>query len=307
MPCASAKRRASAAGNWPGSSSSGRLLTIVRTPAAASVSMSSGSSLPATLSPGASSARGGEEDGMRRLQQGIPAESQPAAAPSSEKNSRRSGGELPGALQEIAGPDPEPLEPAQRHHDAFKVGGGDRGLVQHFDMPPVHDAEPVTQIATLVGEPHVDRAAVVHRALLHEIAVLDHLLDVIGDVRPEIAAAQGQFADRHLGIADVEQHHALHVVDVVDAEPVEFELDDFEEMPVKALDQRDHLKIAVRHMGPRLAKMTRCFNSSSLKLNRKRRLPHKILWVNSINIQLTHLRTMRLPLVAPVIDSAVFV
>ena len=114
-------------------------------------------------------------------------------------------------------------------------------------MPPVHDAEPITQIATLVGEPHVYRAAVVHRALLHEIAVLDHLLDVIGDVRAEIAAAQGQLADRHLGVADVEQHHALHVVDVVDAEPVELELDDFEEMPVKPLDQRDRLKVTVRH------------------------------------------------------------
>jgi hypothetical protein len=33
----------------------------------------------------------------------------------------------------------------------------------------------------------------------------------------------------------------LHVVDVVDAEPVEFELNDFEKMSVKPLDQRNHL------------------------------------------------------------------
>src|SRR5438876_2880022 len=147
MPCASARRRASAAGNWPGSSSSGRLLTIVRTPVAASASMSSRSSLPATLSPGASSARGGEEDGIWRLRQGAATESQPGAAPSSEKclqeAVRRSGGELPRPLQEIAGPDPEPLEPAQRHDDAFEVGGGNRGLRQHLDVPPVHHAEPI--------------------------------------------------------------------------------------------------------------------------------------------------------------------
>src|SRR6266699_2645608 len=101
-----------------------------------------------------------------------------------------------------------------------------------------------------------------HRALLNDIASLDHLLDVVGNVRSEIAAAQGQFAERHLGIADVEKHHALHVVDVVDAEPVEFELDDFEEMSVKPLDQRDHLKIAARHISLGWLRYDAQFNSS---------------------------------------------
>src|SRR6266566_7258365 len=109
-----------------------------------------------------------------------------------------------------------------------------------------------------------------HRALLNDVASLDHLLDVVGNVRSEIAAAQGQFADRHLGIADVEKHHALHVVDVVDAEPVELELDDFEEMPVKSLDQRNRLKITVRHVDLGLAVLRyRAFNSSSLKFEPK--------------------------------------
>src|SRR6202140_6026622 len=102
-------------------------------------------------------------------------------------------------------------------------------------MPPEHDAEPVAQITSLFSEPHMDRAAIMDRALLNEIAVVDHLLDVVGDVRSEIAAAQRQLADRHLGVPDVEQHHALHVVDVVDAKPVEFKFDDFEEMPVESL------------------------------------------------------------------------
>jgi hypothetical protein len=59
----------------------------------------------------------------------------------------------------------------------------------------------------------------------------------------------------------------------MDAEPVEFELDDFEEMPVKALDQRDHLKIAVRHMSlfgfchiGLLWLMYGAFNSSLVKI-----------------------------------------
>jgi hypothetical protein len=77
------------------------------------------------------------------------------------------------------------------------------------------------------------------RAFLHDIAVVDQLPQVVGDVRSEIAAAQRQFAYRHLGIPDVEQHHPLHVVDVVDGEPIGFE---FGQPPVKPLDQRDNLK-----------------------------------------------------------------
>src|SRR5437016_9892624 len=84
MPCASARRPASAAGSWPGSSLSGRLLTIVRTPDAASASISLGPSAPAALSPGASSARDGSE-GMRRLLRYLPRDSQADAAWSPEK------------------------------------------------------------------------------------------------------------------------------------------------------------------------------------------------------------------------------
>ena len=142
----------------------------------------------------------------------------------------------------------------QRHSHGLQIGIGDRGLAQHLHMPFVHGAEPVAQVTPLCGEPHMDRAAVMHRALLHDIAVLDHLLDVVGDVRPEIAAACGQFADRHLGIPDVKQHHPLHVVDVVNAEPIEFELDEFEEMPVKPARSSQGSRSSY---GPRLAKILR--------------------------------------------------
>ena len=90
-----------------------------------------------------------------------------------------------------------------------------------------------------------------------KIAVLDHLLDVVGDVRAEIAAAQRQLADGHLGIADIEQHHSLDIVDVVDAEPFELQLHDLEKMPVKALDERNHLEISVVHAQPRLRNTSR--------------------------------------------------
>src|SRR3981081_4626927 len=123
MPCASARRRASSAGSWPGSSASGRLLMIVRTPAAASASMSAVPSAPAALSPGASSGRGGNGEDMGRLRKDFRADSQSAAAPSSENL----GGELSRPLYQIAGADPEPLEPAERPDGALHVRARGRG------------------------------------------------------------------------------------------------------------------------------------------------------------------------------------
>src|SRR5271157_5596069 len=92
---------------------------------------------------------------------------------------------------------------------------------------------------------NVDRAAVVQRALLHEIAVLDHLLDIVRDVRAEIAAPQRQFADGHFGITNAKSHHSLDVVDVVYPESVELELYQFQELTVKALDERNDFEISV--------------------------------------------------------------
>ena len=99
-----------------------------------------------------------------------------------------------------------------------------------------------------MGQLDVDRPAIIYRALLHEIAVLDHLLDVVGDVRPQIVAAQCKLADGDLGIPDVKQHQGLHIVDVVNAAPVELKFDQFEKMAVKPLDQRDDLEIGVAHI-----------------------------------------------------------
>ena len=58
-------------------------------------------------------------------------------------------------------------------------------------MALVHRGQAVAQFETLLGQPDMDRApGVMQRALLNQIAVFDHLLDVIGDVEAEIAAAQ---------------------------------------------------------------------------------------------------------------------
>src|SRR5271165_5856007 len=196
-------RLASAAGSCPGSSPSGRLLRIVRTPARASASMSARSSRPATLTPSPKGTSWGAIPLLRK---------------------RKSGGELRRPLHQVAGADPEALEPAQGDAGGLKVIHVHRRLRQHAEMPLMHRAQLVPQPSSLFGQMHVDRPAVVRRALLREIPVLDHLLDVVGDVRAEIAAAQGQLADGHFGVADIEEHHSLDIVDVVNSESFELEL-----------------------------------------------------------------------------------
>src|ERR1700739_2484628 len=117
-------RRASAAGSCPGSSPSGRLLMIVRTPAAASASMSSRSSLPATLTPGAHADSGAD---IPVLRDRLRAASQPRATASPKK----SGGVLRRALHKVAGADPEPLEAPERGIGALQIFDA-HGVRQHF-------------------------------------------------------------------------------------------------------------------------------------------------------------------------------
>src|SRR5689334_9270829 len=85
---------------------------------------------------------------------------------------------------------------------------------------------------------------------MRQIAVLDHLLDVVGDVGPEITAAQGELAHRHLRVPNIEQHHCLDVVDVVNTESLQLKLDDLQELTMKALDQRNHFQVEVVHCNP---------------------------------------------------------
>src|SRR3546814_12436314 len=89
----------------------------------------------------------------------------------------------------------------------------------------------------------MERPAVVRRALLDEIAVLDHLLHVVGDVGAEAVAALGELADGELLLADVEQDQRLDVVQVADALAVEVGLDDLEALAVEPLDQPAEFEI----------------------------------------------------------------
>src|SRR5215467_9272492 len=59
---------------------------------------------------------------------------------------------------------------------------------------------------------------------LGEIAVLDHLFDIVRNVRAQITAAEGELTDAHLRFADIKQHQSLEMIDVVNAKPFQLEL-----------------------------------------------------------------------------------
>src|SRR5580704_1582104 len=77
--------------------------------------------------------------------------------------------------------------------------------------------------------------------------IIPHFLDVVRDVRAEIAAAQGEFADGHFRVTNIVQHHTLDVVDVVNAEPIELELHHLQKITVETLNQRNYFGIRINH------------------------------------------------------------
>ena len=88
------------------------------------------------------------------------------------------------AQYQMAGTDPEPLETAQRAVGGFQILRADRGLRQHRGMPLMHRGQSVAQPSAFFGQPNIDRAPVVQRALLCQIPVL--LLDVVRYVGAEL-------------------------------------------------------------------------------------------------------------------------
>src|SRR5215472_4758334 len=102
---------------------------------------------------------------------------------------RKLGSELRWPLHEIGGPDPEALEAAKRGIGALEVPCGKPSLRQHLCMKLMHRRQAFPQSDPLLGEPDVNHASIMQRTLLREIAVLDHLFDIVRNVRAQITAA----------------------------------------------------------------------------------------------------------------------
>lgn len=132
---------------------------------------------------------------------------------------------------------PRPLDAAQRLAHRFDLAAAEFLFVEPGGDAVFEVADLVDDLQRLVGQGDADRAAVVRRALLLEIAHLGELLDVVGDVRALIVASLDEVADGDVLVADVGQQQGLYAVDVADAEPVQFGAQQIEESPVQALNQ----------------------------------------------------------------------
>jgi len=80
--------------------------------------------------------------------------------------------------------DPETLEPAQCDGRRLQVFIGDCGQVQHLDMALMHRLQPVAQFRALLGQPHMDRATVMYRAFLGQIAISTIFLTLYDTFEP---------------------------------------------------------------------------------------------------------------------------
>src|SRR5690606_17546676 len=68
-------------------------------------------------------------------------------------------------------------------------------------------------------DPH--RPAVRARALLKDVAALNELLEIVGNVRAEIVPARTQLTGSQLCVTNVEHQQRLYGVDIIPTHPVE--------------------------------------------------------------------------------------
>src|SRR5919198_1575936 len=139
---------------------------------------------------------------------------------------------------------PEPLETLQRpvqHRELVAVDATD--LSDATQVLPVEHIDDVAHLASFIRELDAHGTAVDARALMIQVAHLDQLLEVIGDIGSEIVSACAQLAGREILLADVVQEQRLYGIDIVSAPAVELVLDHIEQPAMQSLDQRQGFEI----------------------------------------------------------------
>ena len=147
---------------------------------------------------------------------------------------------------------PEPLEADQGAVEAGDVARIDfaDGL-ERAELALIELVQHVAGCLALVGQAHPHAAPVGFRALVVDVAHVDELLQVVGDVRAEVVAARLQFTRSQLAVADVVEQKRLDGVQVGATLAVELVLDDVEQEAVKPLDEAEGLKVLTAEIVPR--------------------------------------------------------
>ena len=116
-------------------------------------------------------------------------------------------------------------------------------LLNGADVLFVNAGDDRMHFLALRGEANANRTAIHTAALMAEVAKLNELLDVVGNVRAEIIAAGAQLTRRHIVVADVIQQQCLNRIDIGATATIELVLDHVKEAAVKTLNQGERFKI----------------------------------------------------------------
>src|SRR3981189_2144092 len=145
-------------------------------------------------------------------------------------------------IEDLIGP--ETREPVQRLVERRELVVADAAdLLHRAHVLLVELLDSVAHLDALIGQLVADRAASDTRALMVEKTHLDQLLQIVGDVRPEIVAARTQLSGRQLLVAAIVEQERLHRIDVRTAPAIELVLDDVEKPAMKPLDQRQGFEL----------------------------------------------------------------
>src|SRR5690348_6417585 len=151
-------------------------------------------------------------------------------------------------VQDLVGP--EPLEAMQRLVQRRELLVRDAAdLLHRLDVLLVERVDDAADFLALRGQADAHRAAIDARALMIEEAELDELLQVVGDIGPEIIAARAQLTRGQLLVADVVEKKGLHRVDVGTSATIELVLDHVEKPAMQPLHQSQRFQIERLYRG----------------------------------------------------------
>ena len=101
----------------------------------------------------------------------------------------------------------------------------------------------LARFLALVGQADAHAAAVGLRPLVVQVAHVNELLEIVGDVRAEIVAARLELACGQLAFADVIEKQSLHAVEIGAAKTIELVLDHVEQQTMQPFDETQRLQV----------------------------------------------------------------
>src|SRR5262249_51625379 len=133
---------------------------------------------------------------------------------------------------------PEPLKPDQGFVERLKIVVIDAAdLLQGLQLPLIERADHLRDFLPLIGEADPHGTPIGIRALVVDVAGLNQLLEIVGDVRAKIVAAACELAGGKLGVANIVEEQGLDTVHIGTAQAFELILDDVQQQPMQPLDQ----------------------------------------------------------------------